>query len=68
MKHMVAMSVILMCLIKEKGIVLSRDLIFTGIADEEHAESSYGIKYLIENGPELIEADIVYNRSWWYLI
>ena len=59
MKHMVAMSVILMCLIKEKGIVLSRDLIFAGIADEERADSTYGVKYLIENRPELIKADIV---------
>ena len=59
MKHMVAMSVILMCLIKEKGIVLSRDLIFAAVADEERADSTYGVKYLIENRPELIEADVV---------
>ena len=59
MKHMVAMSVILMCVIKEKGIILSRDLIFAGIADEERVDSAYGVKYLIENRPELIEADVV---------
>ena len=59
MKHMVAMSVILICLIKEKGIVLSRDLIIAAIADEERSDSTYGVKYLIDNRPELIEADIV---------
>ena len=59
MKHMVAMSVILMCLIKEKGIVLSRDLILAAVADEERDDSTYGVKYLIENTPELIEADVV---------
>ena len=59
MKHMVAMSVILMCLIKEKGIILPRDLIFAGVADEERVDSTYGVKYLIENRPELIKADIV---------
>ena len=63
MKHMVAMSVILMCLIKEKGIVLSRDLIFAGVADEERTNSTYGVKYLIDNRPELIEADIVITEA-----
>lgn len=59
MKHMAAMSVALLCFIKEKGLVLERDLIFAGLADEERAGSSYGIKYLIENRPDLVEADIV---------
>jgi acetylornithine deacetylase/succinyl-diaminopimelate desuccinylase-like protein len=59
MKHMAAMSVTILCFISDKGIVLSRDLIFAGLADEERVDSEYGIKYLINNRPELIESDIV---------
>lgn len=59
MKHMAAMSITLLCFIKDKNITLSRDLIFAGVADEERGGSYYGVKYLIENRPELIEADIV---------
>ena len=59
MKNMAAMCVTLLCFIKEKGITLGRDLIFTGLADEERNNSQYGIKYLVENRPELVEADVV---------
>lgn len=62
MKHMAAESVALLCYIKKTGIVLSRDLIFAGLADEERSDSAYGVKYLVENRPELIEADIVFNE------
>lgn len=62
MKQMAAMCVMLVCYIKQKGLKLSRDIIFAGIADEERSTSAYGIKYLIENRPEVIEADIVFTE------
>lgn len=62
MKHMAAMSVTLLCFIKKNDIVLSRDLIFAGLADEERTDSKWGVKYLVENRPELIEADVVFNE------
>ena len=62
MKQMAAMCVTLVCFMKEKGIRLTRDLIFAGIADEERSDSKYGVKYLIENEPDLIEADIVFTE------
>lgn len=62
MKNMAAMSVTLLCFISKNGIKLSRDLIFAGLADEERSDSTYGVKYLIQNRPELIEADVVFNE------
>ena len=62
MKHMAAMSVALLCFVKKSGIKLTRDLIFAGLADEERSDSAYGVKYLVENHPELIEADLVFNE------
>ena len=62
MKQFAAQSVALLCLIKRCGIVLSRDLIFAGIADEERTTSKWGAKYLVENRPELIEADVIFNE------
>ena len=62
MKHMAAMSSVLLCFVKRNNICLTRDLIFAGLADEERCDSAYGVKYLVENRPELIEADIVFNE------
>ena len=62
MKNFAAMSVVLLCFIKRCGIVLSRDLIFAGVADEERTTSAWGAKYLVENRPELIEADVIFNE------
>ena len=62
MKHMAAQSVALLCFMKKAGIGLTRDLIFAGLADEERSDSAYGVKYLIENRPDLIEADVVFNE------
>ena len=62
MKHMAAMSVVLLCFVNKHDIVLSRDLIFAGVADEERTDSKWGAKYLVENRPELIEADIIFNE------
>ena len=62
MKHMVAMSVTLLCFVKKQGIILSRDLIFAGVADEERRDSQWGAKYLVKNRPELIEADVILSE------
>lgn len=62
MKQMAAMSVTLLCFIKKKGISLGRDLVFAGLADEERTDSKWGAKYLVENRPELVEADVVFNE------
>lgn len=62
MKHMAAMSVAVLRFVKKNGIRLSRDLIFAGLADEERSDSTYGVKYLVENHPDLIEADVVLNE------
>ena len=62
MKNMAAMSVTLLCFVKKNNIVLNRDLIFAGLADEERTDSKWGVKYLVEHCPELIEADVVFNE------
>lgn len=62
MKQMAAMSVVLLCFVKRHNIVLSRDLIFSGVADEENPSSKWGAKYLVQNRPDLVEADIVFNE------
>lgn len=62
MKHMAAMSVTLLCFVKKQGVLLSRDIIFAGVADEERTDSKWGAKFLVENQPELIEADVIFNE------
>ena len=62
MKQMAAMSVVLLCFVKKNNVVLSRDLIFAGVADEERTDSKWGASYLVNNRPELIEADVVFNE------
>ena len=59
MKNMAAMSVSVLLFIKQNNIKLTRDLIFAAVADEEAHGSKYGAKYLVENYPDLIEADII---------
>ena len=62
MKHMAAMSVTILCYVAKLGIVLSRDLVFAGVADEERADSEWGAKYLVDKHPDLVEADIVFSE------
>lgn len=59
MKNMAAMSVCVLLFIKRNNIKLTRDLVFAAVADEEAHGSKYGAKYLVENYPDLIEADII---------
>ena len=59
MKNMAAFSASLLCFFKRRNLVLSRDLIFAGLADEERGDAYYGAQYMVENRPELVESDIV---------
>ena len=59
MKNMAAMCASIFQFIKRNNIKLTRDLIFAAVADEEAHGSKYGAKYLVENYPDLIEADII---------
>lgn len=55
MKHMVAMSLLVMALLKRTGAPLKRDVIFAATADEE--QGGGGIKDLVANHPDLIRAE-----------
>jgi acetylornithine deacetylase/succinyl-diaminopimelate desuccinylase-like protein len=56
MKHMVAMSLMVMLLAKRRGLPLRRDVILAAVADEE-AGSDYGARWLVENHPDLLRAE-----------
>ncbi len=61
MKNMVAMSLTVMLAVKRAGIELERDLIFAGVADEE-AGSRKGALFLVEEHPDLVQAEYVLNE------
>ncbi len=61
MKNMVAMSAMTLVLLKRSSAQLSRDLIFSGVADEE-AGSEYGSVFLVEKHPELVRSEFVLNE------
>ncbi len=56
MKHMAAMSVVVLEQLKKRGVMLERDLIFAGVADEESG-SRWGAEWLVENHPDLVRAE-----------
>jgi acetylornithine deacetylase/succinyl-diaminopimelate desuccinylase-like protein len=56
MKHMAAMSVMVLKLLQRTGAKLKRDVIFTAVADEE-AGSTYGAEFLVERHRELVECE-----------
>ncbi|MFL5318622.1 MAG: M20/M25/M40 family metallo-hydrolase, partial [Myxococcaceae bacterium] len=56
MKHMAAMSVMTLKLLKRSGVKLKRDLIFAGVADEE-AGCHLGSHFLVADHPELVRAE-----------
>ena len=56
MKHMAAMSLMVVLLAKRQGLPLKRDLIFAAVADEEMA-FDYGSRWLVENHPDLLRAE-----------
>lgn len=67
MKHMVAMSLMVMLLARRQGLRLKRDLIFAAVADEE-AGSDYGARWLVENHPELLRAEYALGEMGGMLI
>ena len=56
MKHMAAMSLVALFTLKRRGVRLSRDVIFAGVADEEIG-GRFGAGYLVDHRPELIRAE-----------
>lgn len=56
MKHMAAMSLVVLLELKRKAAALKRDVIFAGVADEE-AGGEHGAGYLVDHRPELIDAE-----------
>ena len=56
MKHMAAMSTMVLKLLKRSGAKLKRDVIFTAVADEE-AGSRYGAEYLVEHHRDLVQCE-----------
>lgn len=61
MKHMAAMSLMVLILARRQGLPLRRDLIFAAVADEE-AGSDYGAGWLVENHPDLLRAEYALNE------
>ena len=58
MKHMAAMSAVVLAQLKRSGVTLARDVIFTAVSDEE-AGCTYGSKFLVEQHPEKVRAEYV---------
>lgn len=56
MKHMAAMSAMVLKLLQRSGARLTRDVIFAGVADEE-AGSKYGAEFLVEKHRELVDCE-----------
>lgn len=62
MKHMVAMELQTMLLLKRRGTPLKRDVIFMAAADEEVGGHA-GAGWLVQNRPDLIEAEYALNEG-----
>jgi acetylornithine deacetylase/succinyl-diaminopimelate desuccinylase-like protein len=58
MKHMAAMSAVVLAQLKRSNVPLKRDVIFTAVADEE-AGCTYGSRFLVEEHPEKVRAEYV---------
>jgi len=55
MKHMVVFGMVVLVMLKRKGISLQKDVVFAGVADEEEG-CEKGSLYLVENHYDLIRA------------
>jgi acetylornithine deacetylase/succinyl-diaminopimelate desuccinylase-like protein len=58
MKHMAAMSLMTVLLLRRHRVALKRDLIFAAVADEETG-GRYGSQWLVERHPEKVRAEYV---------
>jgi acetylornithine deacetylase/succinyl-diaminopimelate desuccinylase-like protein len=67
MKNMVAMSLVVLKLLKRQGTPLDRDVIFAAVADEE-AGSRWGSRFLVRERPELVRAEYVLNEIGGYTL
>ncbi|MDB4914504.1 MAG: hypothetical protein JWM95_2148 [Gemmatimonadetes bacterium] len=61
-KGMLAVNLETMLLLQRSGIALSRDVIFVANSDEEQG-GAYGMGWLIDNHPDLIDAELVLNEG-----
>ncbi|MCB1645703.1 MAG: M20/M25/M40 family metallo-hydrolase [Pseudomonadales bacterium] len=61
-KGIVAGSFAVMAALKKSGVVLDRDVIFLGVADEE-AGGTLGITYMVENHLQDIQAEFALNEG-----
>jgi acetylornithine deacetylase/succinyl-diaminopimelate desuccinylase-like protein len=62
MKSMTAMEVMVMKLLKRRGVKLKGDVILAATADEEGG-GEYGAGWLVKNYPEKVRADYVINEG-----
>ncbi|MDQ5852167.1 MAG: M20/M25/M40 family metallo-hydrolase [Chloroflexota bacterium] len=62
MKHMVAMELQTMLLLKRRGVPLKRDVIFMAAADEE-VGGRQGAGWIVSNRPDLIDAEYALNEG-----
>ncbi len=62
MKHMVTMEAMTMLLLKRSGVRLKRDVIFMAAADEE-VGGTRGAGWVVENHPDLIQAEYALNEG-----
>lgn len=65
MKNMTAMELTVFLKAHREKMPLKRDLIFVAVADEERG-CTYGSKWLVENHPELIQAEYGLNEVGGY--
>lgn len=62
MKHMVAMELLTMLLLKRANVPLKRDVIFMAAADEEVGGHA-GAGWIVNNRPDLIQAEYALNEG-----
>ncbi len=62
MKGMGVMELLVLLLLKRHHVAHQRDIVFLAVADEEEG-SRYGMAWLAEHHPELLEADAVINEG-----
>ncbi len=65
MKNMAAMCTAVMRQLARESVVLSRDVIFAAVADEE-AGCQMGSRWLVENHPDLVTAEYAIGESGGY--